>query len=542
MGRQLAMAAITLGRMSRWGVPLMLVATFLVASAGASAATLVPLAPSTAWDSTPIHAASPPGDPRVFVVERGGGVRIVEDGALKSTPFLTVPNVDTFNERGLLSIAFAPDYATSGLFYVFTVAAGSDALDPSGEPGDLRIVEYSRSTTDPALADPDSARLVLKQAHGGAANHNGGQLAFGPEGLLYVTIGDAANGANAQALSNDLGKLLRIDPHPPSGVGFGAPTSNPFVGIGGARPEIYALGLRNPFRASFGPGGELVLPDVGQTTWEEVNVGRPTGTAAATTLAGANLGWPNCEAACPSPNPSFVDPLFQYGHGSTPAETTGCAIIGGYVVRDPALAGLTGRYLYGDLCRDDLRTLDLDAPGADPRPAGVSTATQGSGPFGFGEDGRGCVYVMADGTAYRLAESAAAGTTCAPPSATDSAGQPSAARDTTRPKLTLKAAHRQRLRRFVTIFASCDEACALHASGALGFSRATASRSLRLIAATGAGQAGQRRPLRLKLRRKALKQAREASRRGAKVKVRAAVTATDASGNSRTKAIRVALR
>jgi glucose/arabinose dehydrogenase len=528
--------------MRRCGVSLVVLAALLSSSAGASAATLIPLAPSPDWNSTPIHAASPPGDPRLFVVERAGGVRIVEDGILRPAPFLTVPNVDTFNERGLLSIAFAPDYAASGLFYVFTVALGPDELDPSGAAGDLRVVEYSRSTTDPSLADPSSARLVLKQAHGSAGNHNGGQLAFGPEGLLYVTIGDAANGANAQDLSNDLGKLLRIDPRPPSGVGFGAPTSNPFVGIAGARPEVYALGLRNPFRASFGPSGELVLPDVGQTTWEEVNVGRPTGTAAATTLAGANLGWPNCEGACSPPNASFVDPIFQYGHGSTPAEATGCAIIGGYVVRDPALAGLTGRYLYGDLCRNDLRTLDLGAPGGDPRSAGVSIPPADSGPLGFGEDARGCVYVMTAATVYRIAESAVAGPGCAPPSASGSGGSPSSAGDTARPRLSLTAARRQRLRRFVTVFAICDEVCAVRASGALGFSAATASRSLRLIAATGSGGAGERLRLRLRLRRGALKQAKRARRRGTRVEVRATVRAADSDGNAATKAVRLVLR
>lgn len=513
----------------------------LLPSTSASAATLVPLAPSSAWDSTPIHAASPPGDPRLFVVERGGGVRIVENGVLKPTPFLTVPNVDTFNERGLLSIAFAPDYATSGLFYVFTVALGADALDPSGAVGDVRIVEYRRSA-DPALADPNSARLVLKQAHGSAANHNGGQLAFGPEGLLYATIGDAANGANAQDLSNDLGKLLRIDPREqPGGASFGVPSSNPFVATVGARPEIYALGLRNPFRASFGPGGDLVLPDVGQTAWEEVNVGRPTGTAGATTLVGANLGWPNCEAACSPPNSSFVDPIFQYGHGATPAETTGCAIIGGYVVRDPALTGLTGRYLYGDLCRSDLRTLGLDVPGADPQPAGVSTPTPGDGPIGFGEDARGCIYVMAAGTALRLAESATAGAACPPVSAKTLAGETQAMRDTKRPQLSLKAMHRQHLRRFVTVFASCDESCALHATGAISFSGATASRALRLIPATRSGRAGQRLSLRLKLRRKILMRVRQARRRGARVKARLKVEATDQSGNAAVRSVRIVL-
>jgi glucose/arabinose dehydrogenase len=520
---------------------LALAAALFVPSAAASAATLVPLAPSSAWNSTPIHAASPPGDPRLFVVERAGGVRIVENGVLRATPFLTVPNVDTEGERGLLSIAFAPDYATSGLFYVFTVAKGPDTLDPSGATGDLRVVEYRRSTSDPDLADPASARLVLEQDHSGPTNHNGGQLAFGPEGLLYVTMGDAANGSNAQSLANDLGKLLRIDPHPPSGSGFGIPTSNPFVGTAGARPEIYALGLRNPFRASFGPDGELVLPDVGATAWEEVDVGHPTGTAAATTLAGANLGWPTCEGACSPPNASFADPIFQYGHGPGPAETTGCAIIGGYVVRDPALADLTGRYLYGDNCRSDLRTLDLGAPGADPHAAGLSIPAPDSGPLGFGEDGQGCVYVMAPATVYRVAESAAAGAACAPPSARGG-DDPQAARDTTHPGLSLRMRHRQRLGRFVTVFASCDEPCALRASGTLRFrqSRRLVLRSL--IAATGSGLAGTQVRLRLKLRNKVLKRAKRARSHGVEAKVRASVIAMDPSGNSSARAVRLVLR
>lgn len=530
--------------MRRWGV-LLTFAALLLCSATASAAALIPLAPSSAWNSTPIHGASPPGDSRLFVVERGGGVRIVENGVLRAAPFLTVPNVDTEGERGLLSIAFAPDYAASGLFYVFTVAKGADTLDPSGAAGDLRVVEYRRSTSDPAFADPGSARLVLEQDHPGANNHNGGQLAFGPEGLLYVTMGDGATPSNAQSLANDLGKLLRIDPHPPSGVGFGAPTSNPFVGVGGGvRPEIYAFGLRNPFRASFGPSGELILPDVGATAWEEVNVGGPTGTAAATTLAGTNLGWPNCEGACSPPNASFVDPIFQYGHGPGPTETTGCAIIGGYVVRDPALGDLTGRYLYGDLCRDDLRTLDLDAPGADPRAAGLSIPEPDNGPLGFGEDGRGCVYVMTPATVYRVAESATAGTACAVPSAdlsTNGGGLAVATRDIARPRLTLGVRHRQRLRSHLTVFAACDEACALRAGGALGFSAASASRAVHLIAATGSGEPATQVRLKLRLRKKVLEAAKRARRHGGRVKARVRVVATDPSGNSTEKTVHLVL-
>jgi hypothetical protein len=506
-------------------------ATILLPSAPASAATLAPLAPNSSWGSAPIAAASPPGDQsRVFIVERSGGVRIVEDGELRTTPFLTVPNVDTSGDSGLLSIAFAPDYSTSGLFYVYTVAAGADALDPSALPGEMRIVEYRRSESDPDLADPASARLVLEQPHGGAI-HYGGQLAFGPEGLLYVTTGDAGTGANAQSLANDLGKVLRIDPREQSGgAPFGVPPSNPFVATAGARPEIYALGLRNPFRASFAPNGDLVLPDVGQATWEEVNVGRATATPPATTLAGANLGWPTCEAACSPPNASYVDPIFQYLHGST--ETTGCAIIGGYVVRDPALEGLTGRYLYGDYCRQDLRTLDLGEEGADPRPAGVSIPAGGGALLGFGEDGRGCLYVMTDVTAYRVAEWPASGRAC------PARGTPSP--DSTPPRLSL-AGRRQRLHRFLRVFATCDEACSLHAAGNLRLPGAKASASVGLIGATGPGTAGQRTRLGLKLRRRAFTRVGRALRRGSKVIARVTVTATDPSGNVSRSGLRVEL-
>jgi glucose/arabinose dehydrogenase len=528
--------------MKRWSLLLGVILATALLPATASAATLLPLAPGSSWESTPIAAASPPGDPRVFVVERGGGVRIVEDGELKATPFLTVPNVDVNGERGLLSIAFAPDYATSGLFYVFAVAAAADALDPAALPGDLRIIEYHRSAANPDLADPTSARLVLHQPHSGATSHNGGQLAFGPDGFLYATMGDATTSSNAQALANDLGKVLRIDPRdPPGAATFSAPPSNPFVAMAGARPEIYALGLRNPFRASFAPNGDLIVADVGEGTWEEVNVGRATGTPAATTLAGANLGWPICEGACTPPKASLVDPLFQYGHGPAPAETTGCAIIGGYVVRDPSLTGLTGRYLYGDHCRQDLRTLDLDSAGADPRPAGVSIPPGGGELLGFGEDGRGCVYAMTDVTAYRVAESPTAGTACPEPLAGAAGGSSATATDSTAPRLSLTRARRQRLRRTLRVFATCDEACSLRATATLELSAAKGSASAQPIVTTGSGAAGVRARLQLKLPRAVFKRAKRAQSRGRKVAARVTVTATDPSGNSSQKTLRVRL-
>ncbi len=508
----------------------------LLAPAGARAAALIPLAPFDAWGSLPLHAASPPGDPRLFVVERGGNVRIVKGGVLQGSSFLTVPNLDSSGERGLLSIAFPPDYATSGLFYVFTVAAGPDALDPSALPGDARIVEYRRSASNPDLADPASARLVLEQDHSSANYHYGGQLAFGPDGYLYVTMGDAGNGANAQSLATDLGKVLRIDPRDPPGAdSFSVPPSNPFAGVGGARPEIYALGLRNPYRASFGPGGELIVGDVGETAWEEVDVGRPTGTPTATTLAGANLGWPNCEGACVPPDASFVEPFFQYGHGPTPIETTGCAIIGGVVVRDPALTGLTGRYLYGDRCRTDLRTLDLNAAGGNPQPANITLPDESGAPLGFGEDGLGCVYVATDSTVFRVAASATAGAAC--PSA-----PPVANADRTPPRLRLDKTHRRPLRRFLPVVATCDEPCRLRATGTLSIGGDRTSAVKKLIPASRSAAANHSARLRLRLSKTTFRRAALARRHHRRVIARILVTATDAAGNTARRTKRVALR
>ncbi|MFA9272532.1 MAG: sorbosone dehydrogenase family protein, partial [Baekduiaceae bacterium] len=356
----------------------------LLAPASARGAALVPLASAGAWSGTPIHVASPPGDARVFVVLRGGTVRIVRGGALQPTPFLTVPSVDTSGERGLLSIAFPPDHATSGLVYVFAVVSGQ-----------IRILEY-RIGSNPDVADPASARIVLAQDVV-ATNHIGGQLAFGPDGMLYVTVGENAVPANSQSLSNVLGKVLRIDPRAAGGAPYTIPVDNPFAGVPGARGEIWALGLRNPYRAAFAPDGRLVIGDVGQGAFEEVNIG----------AAGANFGWPTCEGPCSPANPTLTNPLHTYGN-----PPSGCAaIITGHVVRDPDLTGLTGRFLFGDLCTQPLRTLDLSPAGPDPR---VESLTTGGGNdlIGFGEDAAGCSYVLADGTAYRVGADALAGTAC----------------------------------------------------------------------------------------------------------------------------------
>jgi glucose/arabinose dehydrogenase len=482
----------------------------------ASGAALVPLAPSSAWPSDPIHATAPPGDPRLFVAERAGGVRIFENGGLRATPFLTVPNVDTEGERGLLSIAFSPDYASSGLFYVFTVAKAAGEF--GAIPGELQVVEYRRSTSDPNLADATSARLVLGIPHS-ATNHNGGQVTFGRDGLLYVTVGDNAESANAQDSANLFGKVLRIDP---GGFAndreYGVPPSNPFVGVPGAKAEIYALGLRNPYRASFAPDGRLVVPDVGASTWEEVNTGN---------LAGANLGWPICEGACTPPQPGLTDPIFQYENADSPLETTGCAIIGGYVVRDQPLGELFGRYLYGDACRSDLRTISLDAMGGQPRPAGLTIPNGGL--LGFGEDSGCGVYVLTTGTAYRVAMSS----TSSPSSGAPACGIVDPVGKIERLRLTVRAARRQRLRGHVKVVAICSKACALRARGRLHFfKRGRKAGSARLIPVSRPAKAGAHNRFRLAVLKVRVRQrAKRMLKQGRRVSARVTVVAFDDAGD-----------
>ena len=330
---------------ARMLLALVVAAAAAFTSAGAAhAAALVPFGSAAAtWGGTgatfvPISLASPPNDPRVFVVQRGGAVRIVEDGVVRATPFLTVPNVDTSGERGLLSIAFPWDYATSGRFYVFA------SVGPGGGDTETRIIEY-RVSADPNVADPASARTVLTQDLSTATNHNGGQLAFGRDWQLYITLGDNTNRDAAQDPASQLGKVLRIDPVDPDSDGprtYAVPADNPLAGN-----PVWALGFRNPFRAAFDPAGRLVIADVGEGAYEEINVG----------VAGANYGWPACEGyTCATNAPAgLTTPFHVYAH-SDPAPLGGCSVIGGVVVRDPRIAGLAGRYLVGAFCRRALRS------------------------------------------------------------------------------------------------------------------------------------------------------------------------------------------
>jgi glucose/arabinose dehydrogenase len=338
----------------------------------------------------PVQVTQPPGDDRhLFVVEKTGRVQVVRDGRRLPEPFLDLSGrVSSGSEQGLLSLAFAPDHQTSGLLYV----------DYTDTAGDTRIVEYRRSESDPLLADPQSAREVLgvDQPY---SNHNGGLVLFGADDLLYIGLGDGGSAddpdRNGQDLGTLLGKILRIDPRPSDGRPYSIPASNPFVGTSGARPEIYAYGLRNPWRFSFDPAsGALAIADVGQNEIEEVNlVARDRG-------RGANFGWSAYEGLDrfndDQQAPDALEPVLVYGHDA------GCSITGGDVARDRGLPSLYGRYLYGDFCAGELRSFSA-RPGrraTDDRALGLEVPSLSS----FGRDATGHLYATSlEGPVYRLA-------------------------------------------------------------------------------------------------------------------------------------------
>ena len=333
----------------------------------------------------PIFMTSPPGDPRLFVVERPGYIQVRHDGV--TSQFLDMHSLTTEDgERGLLSMAFDPNYASNGLFYVDYTGDGTNS---GGAQGDIHIDEYHVSS-NPNAAAPATRRTVMTISHSSASNHNGGQLQFGKDGLLYISVGEAGNGANAQTLANGLGKILRIDPHGAGQGVHGVPSSNPFVGVGGATPEIWSYGLRNPFRFSFDHlTGDLVIADVGGGSREEVDF-----SPASTGLGrGVNYGWPNCEgfSGYPGSCHGTTAPVFDYGH-SSPCN----AVIGGYVYRGNQIPDLEGRYVYTDLCHPTVRSMRLGTPlASDDRSEGISGL---SSPQSFGEDSSCNLYVT-DGDA-----------------------------------------------------------------------------------------------------------------------------------------------
>jgi glucose/arabinose dehydrogenase len=391
----------------RLAVGLTALLAFLVAVAPAAAQS-VKLAPFGGQTfSSPRYVTGDPGDPsRVFVVEGPGTIRLVKDGATQSTPFLDITSdVDLIrSDWGLYSMALAPDYQTSGLFYVFYPR---DSTDASAEYY-LRIEEFRRSTTNPDIADVSTGRIVLEIPEPQFPGHNGGQLQFGPDGLLYLSVGDDGAGGspvdNGQDTTTPLGKLLRINPNGSAPFQYSIPPDNPFNdGAGPNADAIYSYGLRNPWRFSFDRAtGDLTVGDVGETAWEEVDF-TPAGGG-----RGANFGW-NCfegtqpftsaPPSCTPPPTNHTPPVLVYPN--PPAASA--SVVGGYVIRDGALPSLLGRYIYADTYDafgGELRTAQLFAGGSSGDSGlGVSATNVVS----FGEDACAHIYVAAiGGTVYRL--------------------------------------------------------------------------------------------------------------------------------------------
>jgi glucose/arabinose dehydrogenase len=348
---------------------------------------LVPVA--TAFER-PVLLVSPPDDPRRFVVEQGGLIRILGDGAPLPDPFLDLGAAitTTGNEQGLLGLAFAPDYATSGRFFVgYTASDGANT-----------VAEYRRSAGDPDRADPASGRVLLAIPDT-RSNHNGGLIAFGPDGYLYIGTGDGGGGgdpdANGQDVRERLGKILRIDVN--SGDPYAIPADNPLVdsATAGVVKEIWHSGVRNPWRWSFDrETGDLWIGDVGQNAWEEIDR-IPAGEG------GHNLGWSAregfvcfgagpCETpASPEPAAAFTDPVVAYSHGD---DGLGASVVGGHVYRGDRFPSLRGWYFYADTETDRMWTIDTTA-----RPLAAIELDHGDAAptiVSFGEDAAGELYVV----------------------------------------------------------------------------------------------------------------------------------------------------
>ena len=340
------------------------------------------------------------GDSRLFVVEKTGFIRVVQsDGTVLGTPFLDIHTlVSGGNEQGLLGLAFHPDYGSNGFFYI----------DYTDTNGDTQVVRYTVSG-NPNVANAGSNTPVLSVAQP-FENHNGGDLHFGPDGFLYISLGDGGSGCDpgdeAQDGTSLLGKLLRIDVD--SGSPYAIPPSNPYAGMDGIADEIWALGLRNPWRFSFDRStGDLWIGDVGQNAHEEVDL------QAAASSGGQNYGWDcregffdaNAASGCTTtatcmPLSLFTEPIHDYDHGS------GCSITGGFRYRGSAHPALAGIYIFSDYCDGEIRGLTTSDGGMtwDEQSLRPSDSLF---PTTFGEDANGEMYVASDGgTVYRIGTAA----------------------------------------------------------------------------------------------------------------------------------------
>jgi Glucose / Sorbosone dehydrogenase len=452
-----------------------------IALAAAAPAAATPRLVEIGRFSSPVHVASPPNESRVFVVEQEGRIRIAGGGT-----FLDISDrVLSGGERGLLSMAFSPDYAASGLFYVFYTA-----VEPEGQ---LTVSAYRRA--DASHANPTAVRTILRIPHASAPNHNGGQLQFGRDGMLYVSTGDGGDTPEAAASTGtELGKILRIVPT----TGAAAP-GNPFGN------RVWAYGLRNPWRFTFDRAtGEMLIGDVGQNEYEEVD---------RTSVGGRDFGWPACEGFHGT-GPCGTRPAFERPHSAGY-----CAIVGGHVVRDPGLPTLRGRYLYGDLCLDSLRSVALPNTGDRAEPLAVSSLSS------FGEDRCGRLYAASlGGAVYRIQDGAA--TPC--PAAAGPDPTPLPERDLAAPRVNvaIRGLRRAVERRRVLVVLKANEACAATIGTRLRRVRRLRARHRELAA-------GVRKVVRVRMSRATARRLKRAVKRRGSVRVRVTVRATDTAGNVR---------
>jgi glucose/arabinose dehydrogenase len=397
-----AASSVTLGSTTYTPTP---ATQSVVVTAGASASATVSYAGSTLTlalsdigptFTSPTFVAAPPGDERLFVLERRGVIRIVRNGTLLTQAWLDISaNVFAGGEGGLLSMAFDPNFASNGYFYLYYTDLARNI-----------VVERYASSPTPNVADPTSSLTILRIPHPLFTNHFGGLAAFGPDGMLYVGTGDGGGigdpSDNAQNLNSLLGKLLRIDVRTASaGQPYTIPATNPYLNQPGRRPEIWASGLRNPWRFAF-DGDQMYIADVGQDAREEVNL-------ATSSQAGLNYGWDilegtACYAAASCDRTGLTLPVFEYEHGANDAN--GCSITGGQVYRGTAIPELAGRYFYSDYCRGFVKSFFATQPAIiEQRDWNLNSAGQVTS---FGVDGAGELYVVsAAGRIFKLVRGSA---------------------------------------------------------------------------------------------------------------------------------------
>lgn len=381
---------------ARWSTLSLCFATLLAACGGGETtqdtsptSTTLKLQPVASNLTSPVFLAAPPGDvSRLFVLEQGGTIKVLDraTGNVLST-FLTLTGISTVGEQGLLGLAFDPNYNASGRFYIHYTDAN----------GTVTIARFQVSPTNPNIADPVSRVILVAVPHPTFTNHNGGMLAFGPDGCLYAAVGDGGGSGdpnnNAQNLASQLGKLLRIDPD--SGGACTSGTLNPFV-LNAGNQLIWSYGLRNPWRFSF-DGDDLYIGDVGQGAREEVNV-----SSGPTAGRGLNLGWRLMEgSACFNPsancnNGGLTLPILDYAH-----DNGACSITGGYVYRGQVMPAIQGTYFYADFCAGFVRSFHFNSGSAIDRTEWPLLATPSI--TSFGQDGAGELYVISRaGNVFRI--------------------------------------------------------------------------------------------------------------------------------------------